>query len=352
MARHRSPQGRRAHLTPPLTATAAAGAGGAHRPRPVAPTISSLPVRFVATAVAGGALAAVGQQALAQSLPAAEAGTNVLRLGVEQFLGAPAEAVDAAVPSAAVSTSPADPVTSVADPVNPAIDPPAGLLAPSSASAPAQPRVALAPVTAAPTVAETSVLDAAELVKATDIQRRLADAATRAAAKAAAAEEARAADKAADKAAARAKATADVDSRGKPDTSSLGGRKSGVQLVAGRVTSGFGARWGGQHKGFDIAAPIGTPIRVPLAGTVVDSGPASGFGLWVRVRHQDGSVTTYGHVNRSLVSEGQQVRAGQQIAEVGNRGRSTGPHLHMEVTSASGVKINPQPWLDQHGVKY
>jgi murein DD-endopeptidase MepM/ murein hydrolase activator NlpD len=102
----------------------------------------------------------------------------------------------------------------------------------------------------------------------------------------------------------------------------------------------------------DIAAPVGTPIRVPLSGQVVASGPASGFGLWVRVRHDDGTVTTYGHVNRSLVHLGEHVAAGEEIAEVGNRGESTGPHLHMEVQTPGGVTVNPRPWLDGHGISY
>ncbi|MBC3192922.1 M23 family metallopeptidase [Pseudonocardia sp. C8] len=104
--------------------------------------------------------------------------------------------------------------------------------------------------------------------------------------------------------------------------------------------------------GLDIAAPIGTPIHVPLAGTVVSSGPASGFGMWVRVKHDDGTVTVYGHINRSLVKVGQKVAAGQQIAEVGNKGQSTGPHLHIEVVDPSGTKINPKPWLDANGFSY
>ncbi|MEJ8277318.1 M23 family metallopeptidase [Pseudonocardia spirodelae] len=125
-----------------------------------------------------------------------------------------------------------------------------------------------------------------------------------------------------------------------------------VSIVTGRVTSGFGSRWGTRHMGLDIAAPIGTPIHVPLAGTVISSGPASGFGMWVRVRHADGTITVYGHINRSLVSVGQTVAAGQQIAEVGNRGQSTGPHLHIEVVDPSGTKINPKPWLDANGFSY
>ncbi|MDN5751116.1 MAG: peptidoglycan DD-metalloendopeptidase family protein, partial [Pseudonocardia sp.] len=104
------------------------------------------------------------------------------------------------------------------------------------------------------------------------------------------------------------------------------------------------------HLGLDIAAPIGTPIRVPLSGTVIDSGPASGFGQWVRVRHDDGTVTVYGHISRSLVSVGESVSAGEVIAEVGNEGRSTGPHLHFEVHTPGGDKINPRPWLDERGI--
>lgn len=125
----------------------------------------------------------------------------------------------------------------------------------------------------------------------------------------------------------------------------------GVRVLAGPVTSGFGGRWGAFHEGLDIAAPIGTPIHVPLAGTVISSGPASGFGLWVRVQHTDGTITVYGHINRSFVHVGQQVAAGDVIAETGNRGQSTGPHLHIGVM-VNGVYINPRPWLDAHGIKY
>ena len=125
-----------------------------------------------------------------------------------------------------------------------------------------------------------------------------------------------------------------------------------VLPAVGTFTSNFGTRWGTLHAGVDIAAPIGTPIRAPLPGTVVASGPASGFGMWVRVRHDDGTITTYGHVNRSLVRVGEQVAAGEEIAEVGNRGRSTGPHLHMEVQTPRGTTVNPRPWLDGYGIDY
>ncbi|MGC0362667.1 murein DD-endopeptidase MepM/ murein hydrolase activator NlpD [Rhodococcus sp. 27YEA15] len=122
-----------------------------------------------------------------------------------------------------------------------------------------------------------------------------------------------------------------------------------VQPVAGTLTSTFGARWGAHHGGLDIAAPIGTPILAAAAGQVIDAGPASGFGLWVRVQHDDGAVTTYGHVNDYQVAVGQRVAAGQQIATVGNRGQSTGPHLHFEVAE-NGAKVDPAAWLKSRGV--
>ncbi len=125
-----------------------------------------------------------------------------------------------------------------------------------------------------------------------------------------------------------------------------------VQPVLGRLTSGFGARWGVHHDGIDIANRIGTPIYAVTDGVIEESGPASGFGMWVRLRHPDGSQSIYGHINRSFVRKGQAVRAGEQIAEVGNRGISTGPHLHFEVWNADDTKLNPITWLRQHGITF
>lgn len=128
-------------------------------------------------------------------------------------------------------------------------------------------------------------------------------------------------------------------------------RPLAVQPVSGTLTSGFGPRWGTTHTGLDIANTIGTPIYAAADGTVVDAGPAQGFGLWVRIAHNDGTVTTYGHINEALVSTGQRVRAGEQIATVGNRGQSTGPHLHFEVTDPHGNKVDPTGWLAAQGVR-
>jgi murein DD-endopeptidase MepM/ murein hydrolase activator NlpD len=125
-----------------------------------------------------------------------------------------------------------------------------------------------------------------------------------------------------------------------------------VAPTSGRVTSCYGERWGTLHAGIDIAAPIGTPVYTPERGVVLRAGPASGFGLAVAVQHGDGTITLYGHVNQMFVSEGQMVSAGQQIAEVGNRGQSTGPHLHFEVHTGGLYvnRVNPVPWLRAHGI--
>ncbi len=123
-----------------------------------------------------------------------------------------------------------------------------------------------------------------------------------------------------------------------------------VMPALGRLTSGFGLRWGSNHNGIDIANAIGTPIYATTDGVVVESGPASGFGMWVRLRHPDDTVSVYGHINESLVREGQKVAAGEQIATMGNRGQSTGPHLHFEIWKDGEQKVNPLTWLRQNGV--
>lgn len=129
----------------------------------------------------------------------------------------------------------------------------------------------------------------------------------------------------------------------------VGGSGAVVRPAQGRLTSTYGARGGSVHYGVDIANSIGTPILAAMAGEVIDSGPASGFGLWVRLQHDGGLITVYGHINESLVSVGQTVGAGEQIATMGNRGQSTGPHLHFEVHQ-DGSKIDPLPWLRSRGI--
>jgi len=130
-------------------------------------------------------------------------------------------------------------------------------------------------------------------------------------------------------------------------------RPKAVLPVSGaRLSSTFGARWGTLHAGIDLAAPIGTPEYAAADGVVLEAGPASGFGLAVYVQHEHGDVTVYGHMEQILVTAGQVVKAGDTIALLGNRGQSTGPHLHFEVHQGGldGTKIDPIPWLRERGV--
>lgn len=120
-----------------------------------------------------------------------------------------------------------------------------------------------------------------------------------------------------------------------------------VDPTAVTLTSGFGERSGSQHQGIDLAGPIGTPIYAAADGVVSRAGAASGFGQWVVLDHSIGgqlTSTVYGHIESYSVQAGQQVRAGQQIATLGNRGESTGPHLHWEVWSGGrfgGTAVDP-----------
>ena len=123
-----------------------------------------------------------------------------------------------------------------------------------------------------------------------------------------------------------------------------------VMPTHGIFTSNFGYRWGVLHAGIDLANAIGTPIVAVSDGVVIDAGPTAGYGMWVKLRHADGTVTLYGHVNTTLVSVGQRVMAGDQIATLGNRGNSTGPHLHFEVLLGGSERIDPVPWLAKRGL--
>lgn len=123
-----------------------------------------------------------------------------------------------------------------------------------------------------------------------------------------------------------------------------------VMPTKGIFTSNFGYRWGVLHAGIDIANSIGTPILAVSDGVVIDAGPTAGYGMWVKLRHADGTVTLYGHVNTTMVSVGQRVMAGDQIATMGNRGNSTGPHLHFEVLLNGTNRVDPVPWLAKRGL--
>ena len=120
--------------------------------------------------------------------------------------------------------------------------------------------------------------------------------------------------------------------------------------TSGRITSTFGGRKspGGigstNHKGIDIANSKGTPIYAADGGTVTYAGWMSGYGYLVRIDHHNGYVTYYGHNSSLLVSSGQHVYKGQQIARMGSTGNSTGNHCHFEVRY-NGVAKNPLNYL-------
>ncbi len=120
----------------------------------------------------------------------------------------------------------------------------------------------------------------------------------------------------------------------------------------GQITSDYGPRGGSMHSGVDIAAPMYTPIYSAGDGVVLQAGSASGFGQAVYIQHDNGDVTVYGHIETIYVSAGQQVVAGQEIAGVGSRGFSTGPHLHFEVQQGGmgGTRVDPLDWLAARGV--
>ena len=120
--------------------------------------------------------------------------------------------------------------------------------------------------------------------------------------------------------------------------------------TSGKITSYFGGRKspGGigstNHKGIDIANSYGTAIYAADGGTVTYAGWMSGYGYLVRIDHGNGYVTYYGHNSKLLVSSGQHVYKGQQIARMGSTGNSTGNHCHFEIR-VNGVAKNPLNYL-------
>jgi murein DD-endopeptidase MepM/ murein hydrolase activator NlpD len=120
--------------------------------------------------------------------------------------------------------------------------------------------------------------------------------------------------------------------------------------MAGRVSSAYGWRSDPLkghtkfHRGIDLAARYGTEVPAAAGGTVVTAEAQGSYGLTVVVRHEGGFETRYAHLASLDVKAGQAVSQGQQVGRVGSTGRSTGPHLHFEVTQA-GRRVDPEQFV-------
>ena len=118
--------------------------------------------------------------------------------------------------------------------------------------------------------------------------------------------------------------------------------------------SGFGWRidpftgMNAMHEGLDFPSTVGTPIYSAAGGVVVTQEAHPQYGQVIEVDHGNDLLTRYAHVSRSFVKKGDLIKRGQKIAEVGNTGRSTGPHLHFEVL-VRGVPQDPQKFLAMGG---
>lgn len=122
-----------------------------------------------------------------------------------------------------------------------------------------------------------------------------------------------------------------------------------LKPAQGPLSSPFGIRWGVLHGGTDIAAPFGSTVIASHDGVVSIARWYGGYGNLVEINHGNGIVTRYGHNSKLLVKEGQKVKAGDPIAQIGSTGDSTGPHCHFEVR-IDGTPTDPIPWLRARGL--
>jgi hypothetical protein len=112
----------------------------------------------------------------------------------------------------------------------------------------------------------------------------------------------------------------------------------------GRISSPYGMRNGKLHKGIDIAADMGTPIKAALDGKVIYAGWQMGYGKVINIDHGNGITTVYAHCSLIKIKKGQKVKRGEIIGNVGSTGKSTGPHLHFEVR-LNNIPQNPADYL-------
>lgn len=116
-----------------------------------------------------------------------------------------------------------------------------------------------------------------------------------------------------------------------------------IKPLSGIITTRFGSRGYG-HRGLDVAAPSGTPIKAAAAGTVTTAGWNNSYGYMLIVSHGNGVQTVYAHCSQLIAKNGQSVAQGQVIGKVGSTGNSTGPHLHFEIR-VNGVLQDPQNYI-------
>lgn len=115
-------------------------------------------------------------------------------------------------------------------------------------------------------------------------------------------------------------------------------------------TSGFGPRWGSFHEGQDFSMPVGTPLKAMSSGKVILAGRSGNYGLKIEIQYWDGTVSYYGHASSIKVKVGDTVAPGQLVGYSGNTGRSTGPHLHLEIHPKGGDGVSPLSWLRARGI--
>jgi murein DD-endopeptidase MepM/ murein hydrolase activator NlpD len=114
--------------------------------------------------------------------------------------------------------------------------------------------------------------------------------------------------------------------------------------TSGRLSSPYGMRNGSMHRGIDLANSTGTNIYAADGGRVTFAGYKGSYGYMIEVNHENGYITRYAHNSKLLVKSGERVYRGQHIAEMGNTGRSTGPHLHFEIL-VNGSHQNPSRYI-------
>jgi len=116
-----------------------------------------------------------------------------------------------------------------------------------------------------------------------------------------------------------------------------------IKPISGIITTRFGSRGYG-HRGLDVAASSGTPIKAAAGGTVTTAGWNNSYGYMLIVSHGNGVQTVYAHCSQLIATNGQSVAQGQVIGKVGSTGNSTGPHLHFEIR-VNGVLQDPQNYI-------